>query len=211
MIAAVLAAATPETIQRVDSPDGSQRAEVTVYPCVDIGEQEGSYERLNLIDNSTGEVSLLAEQVIYCGGLGGFGLWVQRWSGDGAYLYYTDAREGVPDGQATAWVSPLWRVQLADLAVESLGQAQFSPDGAWLALWDQTQVRIIPSAGDGTTATAFDRMPAGLQMFQATWLPDSSGLLYIQADTLYGPVSRSAVTHVDLAASAQTVLLDSSK
>lgn len=206
-IAAVMAASQPQIIQTYPAPDGAQRAEVTVYPCVNIGDHEAAYERLDLIDNPSGEARLVAQQVINCGGLGAFGLWVRRWSEDGAYLYYTDAREGSPDGMVGSWVPPLWRVRMADLQVEPLGPAQFSPDGTLLAAWDQAQVRVLPVAADGNAAS-FALLPADLQLAQVTWLPDSKGLLYIQADTLFGPVTRSTVTHIDLETSEQAVLLD---
>lgn len=182
IIAAVVVMSEPEVIQRLDAPDGSRAAEVTVYPCVDIGGQEASYERLDLIDTGTGEARLIAEQAIYCGGLGGYGLSVLRWTADSAFLYYTDAREGVPDGLAVDWVPPIWRVQAADLHVDNLGQARFSPDGKML--------------------------PAGLQMVSVLWLPDSTGVLYLQADAPFNS-TRSTVTHIDLSAGTQTLLLDS--
>ncbi len=203
--AAVMAASEPAVIQRVDAPDGVHAAEVTIYPCVDIGGQEASYERLDLIDTGTGEARLVAEQTIYCGGLGGYGLSVLRWTMDSAFLYYTDSREGVPDGLVVDWVPPIWRVQVADLQVDNLGQARFSPDGKALAAWDQTQVRVMPV--ESAEVAAFDLLPAGLQIVSALWLPDNAGILYLQADAPFNS-TRSTVTHIDLNAGTQTVLLD---
>jgi hypothetical protein len=181
------------------------RAQVTVYPCVDIGEQEASYERLELIDMATAETQFVAEQVINCGGLGGFGLWVQRWAPNADFLYYTDAREGAPDGLVVDWVPPLYRVRLDELQIERLGQARFSPDGQWLASWTQAQIGI--TAADSTESTDFTLMPADLLIVQVQWLPDSSGIMYVQADAPFA-ASRSAVTHIDLATMEQNLLLD---
>jgi hypothetical protein len=205
IIEAVVAAIEPHIIQSIDSPDGLYTAAVTVYPCVDIGEQESSYERLDLTDTRTGEVHQIAEQIINCGGLGAFGLWILRWSENGVYLYYTDAREGIPDGMVTDWVPPLWRARVADLQLESLGQAQFSPDGQQLVEWDQTQIRIRSANTDDVFD--FTLLPENLMMMQVVWLPDSSGVLYIQTDEIFQS-SRSTVTHIDINAQEQTILLD---
>jgi hypothetical protein len=203
VIAAVMAASQPVILQEVDAPAGLWRAQVTVYPCVDIGEQVASYETLAIIDLRTGETQTVAEQVINCGGLGAYGLAVRHWSDD--FLYYTDAREGMPDGMVTDWVSPLWRVQLADLEVERLGQAQFAPAGAWLVTWEAAQISVMPvNAG---TASQFAPQPQDLQIVSVRWLPDSSGIIYIQTDTPMAS-TRSTVTHIDLRDMTQTVLLD---
>jgi hypothetical protein len=206
IIAAVVAAAEPEIIQSIDAPDGSQRAEVIVYPCVDIGEQIASYERLDLINNATAEKHLVADQVINCGGLGAYGLWVLRWSDGSAFLYYTDAREGTPDGVSVGWLPPVWRVRLADLQTERLGQALFSPDGAWLVTWDREHIRLVPT--NSNKPIVLDLLSADLTIVEVIWLPDNSGLLYIQADTLLAPISRSVVTHIDATTLTQTLLLD---
>lgn len=207
-IAAIVAAAEPTIIQQIESPDGSQRAVVTIYPCVNIGEEEASYERLDLINDRTDETHLIAEQVINCQGVGAFGLWVRTWSANGEFLYYTDAREGVPDGMAGSWVPPLWRVQLADLQVDRLGPAQFSPNGLWIATWSPTQISIM--SVDSTDQTDFGSVLTDVQIVEIVWLPDNSGLLYIQAHTPYAS-SRSVVTHIDLATMEQTLLLDTGR
>jgi len=203
VIAAVMAAAEPEVIQSIESPDGLSYAEVTVYSCVDIGEQEASYERLDLVDKASGETKLVAEQVIYCGGLGAYGLWVQRWTQNNAYLYYTDAREGQPDGLATAWVPPLYRVQPETMQVQPLGQAYWSPDGQQLAALSQAQITVI--ASDSPETVSFDLLP-DLYFTNLLWLPDGSGLIYIQADAPFA-ATRSVVTYLDLEAGEQTRLL----
>lgn len=205
-VATLVATTEPQLLQSLESPDGSLRAEVTIYPCTDIGGQQTSYERLDLVDNSTGETQVVAEQTINCEGLGAFGLWVRQWSQNSEYLYYTDAREGWPDGLAVAWVPPISRVRIADVQVEYLGQAAFSSNLEWIATWDAEEVRVISTETDETEA--FERTPSELQIMDVIWLPGSSGLLYIQADAPIDPVSRSTVTHIDLTTQSQTVLLD---
>lgn len=206
IIEAVMVFSNPQIYQHLDSPDGTLSVELTIYPCVEISGQETSYEYMDLINNDTYETQRIAEQLINCGGLGAFGLQALRWSNNGAYLYYTDAREGTPDGFVAVWTPPLWRVQIADFQIENLGQAQFSPDGTWIAAWEQEQIRLVAANSD--ESMSFELSPSELQMVELSWLPDNSGIIYIQADTLYGPASRSTVTHIDLTTLSQTVLLD---
>jgi hypothetical protein len=206
IIALVTAATEPQTLQRLDSPDGAWYAEVIVYPCVDIGDQVASYEQLLLTNTETGETQQVAEQVISCGGLGAFGLLVDRWSESGAFLYYTDAREGVPDGDGAGWAPTLWRVRVDDMHAESLGMGRFSPDGRWLAVWNQERVRVMPvDAGDGVD---FALLPETMRLTSVNWLPDSSGIIYIQGHA-FGESPRSAVTHIDTERGDQTVIFNS--
>ena len=206
IIEAVMVFSHPEIHQQLDSPDRTLTIELIIYPCVEISGQETSYERMILIDNRTGELQQITDQLINCGGLGGFGLWALRWSEDSKYLYYTDAREGSPDGFVGLWNPPLWRVRIADLQIENLGQAQFSPDSAWIAAWTQDEINLVSVNSD--RSMSFELLPSELQMFELSWLPDNSGLIYIQADTLYGAASRTTVTYLDLETGMQTVLLD---
>lgn len=206
VIALVTAATEPQTLQRLDSPDGTLYAEVIVYPCVDIGEQVASYEQLFVTNTETGETRQVAEQVISCGGLGAFGLLADRWSESGEFLYYTDAREGVPDGDGAGWAPTLWRVRLDDLQVEALGIGWFSPNGQWLVVWNSERIRVMPP--DGGDTADYTLMPDAMRLTNVNWLPDSTGIVYIQGN-MFGESPRSAVTHIDIAQSKQTVLFSS--
>ena len=109
-IVATLAATTQPLLRgHLSSPDGKWRAEVEIYVCTEIEDQgEISYERLSLIDIATDEQTEIAHQQINCGGLGAFGLAPLCWSADSQVLYFTDAREGVPDG-AGEWQRPIFQ------------------------------------------------------------------------------------------------------
>lgn len=205
LIAAVMQASEPVVLQTFDIGSSSYSATVTVYPCVEIGSQELSYERLDVINRATNETTLVAEQLINCGGLGGFGLSVIHWSENGEFLYYTDAREGVPDGLVTRWVAPIYRVQLTDLQIERFGFARFSFNRQQLLAWTETDITVIST--NDATETVYPVQPANLTLIDVMWLPDASGILYIQSDS---PIagSRSTVTHIDLETGEQTVLLD---
>ncbi len=206
IVAVVTDIAEPEVIQQFDGPAGMRYVEVTRYPCTNVDEQEVAYEHLDLVDTATDEREQIAQQVIFCGGLGAYGFGVQRWSLSGTYLYYTDAREGVPDGLAVGWVPPVWRVDLTTMDVQRLGPARYAPNGQLIVAWDRSQLQIIPMDAEGVTD--FLLRPTELELVDVLWLPDSSGVLYTQADMLFGPVTRSTVTHIDLEAGEQTILLE---
>lgn len=190
-----------QELQVTESLDGSISASVTVYSCTDIEGQEYAYEQLNLTPQS-GDAVVVAEQFIACGGLGGYGLWILRWTD--TYLYYTDARVGVPDGLQQGYAPPIWRFDLETMEAHNLGQALFSPDGQSLVAWSGTMIRVIESNGMETvefTATSED-----FSIATVLWLPDSSGILYIQADAPFAS-TQSSVTHIDIATGEQSVLL----
>jgi hypothetical protein len=113
---ATLVASGGEQVISNPSPDGKWQAEVVIYSYQPISGPEDaySYEQLRLVDLTSGEEQVLAEQLIYRGGLGAYGLAVAYWSSDSRFLYYTDAREGVPDGGYCCWDPPLYRYDLLD-------------------------------------------------------------------------------------------------
>lgn len=93
----VITAASEPTIIQSFMLDG-YTASVTVYPCVEAGVEEMSYERLDITNTSTNETHTVADQLIAGGGVGAYGLGILRAAPDGSFLFYTDAREGSPDG-----------------------------------------------------------------------------------------------------------------
>jgi hypothetical protein len=100
----------------------------------------------------------------------------------------------------------MYRVRVEDKQVQSLGQAYFSPDGQQLAAVSQAQISVLPL--DSDESVSFD-LQADLVFTNLIWLPDASGLIYVQADQPF-VASRSVVTHLDLESGAATVLLDTS-
>lgn len=202
----IIASSEPEIIQSF--PLEGFTATVIRYACVEAGGQEMAYERLDITNTSTNESHRVAEQFIVCGGLGAYGLSILRAAPNGEFLFYTDAREGSPDGLTNGWARPIWRVNPANFQVDSIGQAKFSVTGEWLAAWDQTQITVMSvDATDLTESTHFPLMPAGLQLIEVIWLPDNTGLIYIQADAPIGS-TRTTVTHIHLETMAQTILLE---
>lgn len=205
--ARVMAAQEPRLAAAYPSPDGRWRAEILIYDCVDAGEADlNAYERLVLVRVADDTAQTADDQLQYCGGLGGFGFAGLFWSPNGRYFYYTNAREGAPEG-CGYWDCPLLRLDVEDTAVTYLGGGPRSPDGSRLATWQgQELVMWDVDAGEVVriTAVAPDVVPGPI-----LWSPDSQALAYLQTAS-YCPLSgRSLVVRVDLPAGTQTVLVES--
>ena len=192
----------PEVIQSYPSSDGLFRADISMYPCTEIEDQEWSYEQLKIIKIASGEAEIVAEQLIACGGLGEYGLWVLRWTEN--FLYYTNAREGTTDGFTLMSIPPIWQVDLSTLQAENLGKALFSPDSKWIISWVGNTLRLLEI--DGDEVAEFPITPENLSITQIVWLPDSHGILYIQADMPFAS-TQSSVTYIELDTGEQEIIL----
>lgn len=149
--ATVVATAATEVIAPFVSRDGRWRAETIRYDCVPMEDPElGSaryVERLQVHEEASGETWTVDEQVGLCEALGAWGLAGLRFSPGQRYLYYTDGREGAPEGCLEGWYRPIHRVDLESRVAETLGggpwalggqrlAALASSDGADPAAWD---------------------------------------------------------------------------
>jgi len=129
LIATVIAIGEARGLTSLASPDGTWQAVLTVYDCVPVGDTERyAYEWLALAQAGEDSSVLVASQLINCGGLGAYGLEVLSWSADSRHVYYTDAREGVPDGQG-AWTQPVLRFDTQTGTTERLPAGTLLPDG----------------------------------------------------------------------------------
>jgi hypothetical protein len=128
------------------------------------------------------------------------------WSSNSLYFYYTDAREGVPDG-CGYWSQPVRRLDVQSLNVEELGGGPKSPDGTMYATWqgkellhwqiDQAEITRLP-------ATVAEALPGPI-----AWSPDNQALVYLQFDSDCPPAGKSYLVHVDLATGEQHLLIES--
>jgi hypothetical protein len=117
------------------SPDGRWIAEILIYDCVRVSEEEeNAYQELRLTEVATGQPRTADSQFLSCGGLGASGLGGWFWSPDSRFFYYTNASTGVPDG-CGYFSSPYLRLDTQDLSVEYLGMGSVSPDERKLAVW----------------------------------------------------------------------------
>lgn len=205
--ARLMAAREPRPYASYPSPDGRWRADIQIYDCVDAGEaDQNAYERLLLVRLADNAVQTADDQLQYCGGLGGFGLMGLFWSPNGRYFYYTNAREGVPEG-CGYWDRPLLRLDVTDMAVTYLGGGPRSPDGSRLATWQGQELVVWDvDAGEIVRVTA---VAANIAPGPLVWSPDNQALVYLQTAS-YCPLSgRSLVVRVDLPEGAETVLAES--
>ncbi len=211
LIEAVIAAASPESLQTFTSPDQSWRVEIVRYDCTLVSEagSEFAYERLLLI-GSDGEVIPLAQQMQNCGGLGAYGINGLSWSPDGQYFYFDMAREGVPDGMPCEyWHTGKSRINIKTFEVEALpGEGLFSPDGSRLLLvvepdfilWDLNQDEV------GRSAHPY----AGLSVQSIAFSADGSQAVYVLREDCTKPEGISIVVMLNLANMTHTIVLESS-
>lgn len=216
ILGTLVAGVQPELYDSHLSPDGQWRAEVIIYDCTPIhfthdyglGSYEYAYEQLKLIGVSSGVEAVVDSQLLYCGGLGASGLAGLYWSTNSRYFYYTDAREGVPDG-CGYWERSIIRLDITDQTTESLGAGPLSPDGSKLATW-QLRELVVWHVNGGEIART-QATTANAERGPITWALDSQALVYVQFES-YCPLSgKSNVVRLDLPELAQTLLLESEK
>jgi hypothetical protein len=207
IIALIMENTQPITYQSFISPDGKWQTDIRIYDCTAINETDNmSYEVLEITQVDTGETQVLDSQLLYCGGLGAFGLSVLFWSENNQYLYYTDAREGQPDGIVTAWLRPVNRVDMTDLSITELGGALYNLDATLLAAWQGKELVILDTSG-GELAR-FPAYKADGVLMEIFWLPDNTGLVYLQADSFPPPTTHSYLVYVDTVNLEQRLLLE---
>lgn len=191
------------------SPDGKWRAEVVIYDCVlIINADEYAYEELKLIDISAGVEKAVDTQLQYCGGLGAAGLAGLFWSPSSRYFYYTQARDGVPDG-CGYWERPITRFNLADQSIEQLGMGPLSPDKTMIAAWQWPAKELVIGAVDSGELTRISAFAPAANIGPITWSPDGRSLVYLQAELDCYPLGNTYVIRLDLSTLKQKLLLES--
>ncbi len=204
--AAVVAAVRAETQTEHLSPDGRWRAVVYTYPCTQMDDVLMAYDELRLISVDDGTDPLVAHQLQNCEGLGAIGLGGLFWSANSRYFYYTDARQGVPDGGCAPYTQPTFRLDVATLATQRLGSGPRSPDGTRLAAWQDGALFIW----DLETGAAEHVTPLNSANVQGAiaWSPDGQSLAYMQTESPCPPTGRATIARVNLTGLGQTVVLD---
>lgn len=197
----------PRILARYPSPDGSVEGQVLIYDCTTIIEgQENALDVLRIVSMENQEVvQEVDSQLQYCGALGGFGLGGLFWSPSGRYFYYTDAREGQPDG-CGYWVRPISRFDREDGTTQDLGAGPQSSDGSRLATWQGGDLVVWEIDGGelGRVAAAIPEQALG----PIAWSPDDQYLVYLQADQFCSP-NQSTLVRVNVADMSSEVLLAS--
>lgn len=180
LIDLILASVPPVIYDSYPSPDARWTARVVKYNCSPVEEGvEVALEQLHLID-ATGAATVADSQLIYCGGLGGFGLAGRFWSDNGRFFYYTTAREGVPDG-CGFWEAPLWRLDADALERTPLGAGPRSPDGSRLAAWLDGEL-VFWDVAAGEQARLSPEIP-DVALGPIAWSPAGDALAYLQIES----------------------------
>lgn len=215
LVEAIVTSQQPSVYDTYSSPDGQWQMRVMTYEYAQVdananGETH-AYEQLLLTELSSGQEIPVATQLQSCGGLGAAGLEGLFWSENSHYFYYTDSREGMPDGCGGFWQQPIYRLEISTLQGESMGGGTLSPDGTKLDAWQEREL-IVRDVNEGTEIVRlpFADVQPGIPASGALlWSPDSQSLVAIQAES-YCPLSgQSVLSHVDLTTGESTLLLES--
>jgi len=196
------------------SPDGRWIAEILIYDCVRVSEEEeNAYQELRLTDVATGQHSAADSQFLSCGGLGASGLGGWFWSTDSRFFYYTNASTGVPDG-CGYFSSPYLRLDTQDLSVEYLGMGSVSPDERKLAVWwegdsgvrENGRLAIWDIEGE-LLGIAMLPPPADLAG-PIAWSPDSRSVAFLTSED-YCPLGLTALGRMELDMMIPVIILQS--
>jgi hypothetical protein len=189
------------------APDGQWQAEIVIYDCVQVNEQDiNAYEQLKLIEVRSKKETVADSQLLYCGGLGAFGLDGLFWSPNSQYFYYTDAREGVPDG-CGYWERPVIRLDVKSGQSDHLGGGSVAPDGTKLATWQGRELVVwdINGVELGCAPAAIEAVELG----PIVWAADSQKLVYLQVASHCPLSGNSYLVTFDLSTMKAELLLES--
>ncbi len=178
----------PEPLESHPSPDGNWRVDVVAYPCVPVEDGEEMAEQLILIDLRTGAETAIHTQWLRCDdGLGAFGLGGLFWSPGSQVFYFTDAREGEPDGAGSlCWERPLWALRANDATAERLTDVWArSPGGDWLALVRAREETVVQTL-EGEMVTRVP-IPPNWRACDIIWLPDGETFVYLRTRDPFSP------------------------
>ncbi len=208
-VESLLAQGNPRVLQTSNSPNGEWRLEVLRYDCRRVDEEgPKALEFLNLIEVATGEETTVDTQFQNCDGVGAFGLAVEFWSENSKTLYYTTARESVPDGLCGYWERSLVQFRILNRVKREISLGPLSPDktriafsgGSWgtdLTLWDINEGRL-------------GRVPvkvSGGLIQDIAWAPDGKALAYLQVEEVCGPPGQSSIVRLDVENLQQEILI----
>jgi hypothetical protein len=194
--ATLAAAVTPVVFESAPSPDGAWLAEFTRYDCTLLGDAEYAFERLEMVNQSTGARKELATQLQACGGLGAAGLGSLGWAENSQFFYYTDAWQGVPDGMPCYWERPMYAYNVSSDEVIQLKDGPASPDLSRVAMpmdgelliWDRNLgeiARLEPAVADWAIGAR-------------SWSPDGKRMAYLQTEEECYPYGRSILVIADM-------------
>jgi hypothetical protein len=212
IIATVVATSQPRIDSPLRSPDDKWQAEVVIYDCIPIDTLDlYGYEELRLVEIKTGAEKVIDAQLKNCGGLGAAGLEGLFWSPNSRYLYYTRAREGVPDGCGYLWERPITRLDIVNQTSEQLGGGPWSPDKTKMAAWQWPEKELVIWRMNGGEFTRVSALMPDANIGPIAWSPDGQSLVYLQAELDCYPFGKTYAVRFDLPSLKQKLLLESDK
>ena len=182
-IGTLVAAAQPTVIAAYPSRDGKWRVEIIRYDCASIDniyDDSIAYEKLKLINLSDGTQRVVADQRQVCGGLGAFGLNGLYWSPSNRYFYYSESREGYPDGGCGVYIPSIYRLDPITQEVITLEGGVISPDKTKLALWQGREI-VVWDLDKGEIAS-FATIQPNLVNGRLWWSGEGDSIIYLQTE-----------------------------
>lgn len=204
--ATVVAAKTPQADDVFRSPDGKWTAQVTVRACRQAPEgEEFGYDELYITNTASAKMTRVDSQLQYCGGLGAVGLKGYFWSPNSRYFYYTDARQGVPDG-CGYWERPYWYYDTESGQHALVGMGALAQDKARLAAWRDNAIVIWDFSGGEVARNPVEN--SDLVRGPIAWASDGTALVYLQTSgqCLTGETTLTRLDGPDWKASARVKL-----
>ena len=209
----IVATVQPKVLASYPSPDGKWRVDVMRYDCINYPYQDYvgiiAYEQLKIVNLSDGTEKIVKDMLLNCDGVGAFGFDGLYWSPSNRYFYYSDWREGSPDGGCGNYLSLLiYRLDTLTQEIVTIDGSHISPDQTKLAFWQwQKNEIVIWDLDKGEIARVRGLVP-NLLNGAIAWSPDGQSLVYLQKTFDCAPdYGRTYVIRLDLAAMEQTRLI----
>jgi hypothetical protein len=198
------------------SPDEQWRVDIFIHECIQlegldpaISAEAYAVELLRLVNLQSGAEDVVDTQYLSCGGLGAAGLDGRFWSPNSQYFYYTNAREGVPDGLCSYWQPPLRRLSVTSAEFEELGMGPRSPDGGRLATWQGSDL-VVWSLDEGEIFRA-PLEPSDAVPGEIAWSPNGESLVFLQTDQYCSLAGNSMVVRISFPEPEPEILLQSTE
>jgi hypothetical protein len=206
----VIATVQPTVLASYPSSDGKWRADIIRYDCVNYTYPDyiGSiaYEQLKIVNLSDGTEKIVEDMLLNCDGLGAFGFDGLYWSPSNRFFYYSDWREGSPDGGCGNYLAlPIYRFDTLTQEIITLSGSHISPDQTKLAIWQDDEI-IIWDLDQGEVARIKGLAP-NTHSGEISWSPDGQSLIYLQSTLDCAPdYGTTYVIRLDLAERSQSLL-----